>query len=77
MQRVARFLLWFGLALLIVSTVSCGVGCLTAVGDAFEGTDGAGADITGVSIILLVVSITMIVGGALLKAFAPKSREEK
>ena len=31
MQRIARFLLWGGLALLLIGATACGVGCIGAI----------------------------------------------
>ena len=76
MQRAARFFLWFGLALLIFSTASCGVGCLATVGEAVEGGESnVGGGIILAGTLALILSVLMLITGALLKAFSGSSRE--
>lgn len=85
MQRIARFLLWGGLALLILGIGSCGVGCVAGLGAVVEGIEGSEADaaalgdtMAGASIfgiIAIVISLAMVLMGAILKAVSPKSRE--
>ena len=76
-QRVARFLLWGGLAILIISFTSCGVGCVAGLGtvagdpDAEEVMTGAVA----FGVFGLVISIGMLTVGSILKAIAPNPRE--
>ena len=71
MRGLARFLLWGGLALLIISILGIGVGCLGGIGGALEGDSGAaetGGSIAGYSIILFFLSLMMLAAGAIIKA---------
>ncbi len=77
MQRLARFLLWGGLAVLIISLTSCGVGCVAGLGTVAGDPDAEGV-MTGAmttGMVGLVISIPMLLVGSILKAIAPKSRE--
>ena len=78
MQRVARFLLWGGLAMFLMGALSCGVGCFGAVdstlGDNPESEELAGA--AGIGVLLLIVSILMVIVGAVLRAIAGSPHEE-
>ena len=77
MQRVARFLLWGGLAILIISFTSCGVGFVAVLGavagdpDAEEVTTGA----MTFEVFGFAISIGMLIVGSILKAISPKPRE--
>lgn len=78
MQRAARLLLWVGLAIFIVGVMGCGAGCVGGLGGALEGDTSAaesGGTVAAWSIMLMGLSLFMIIVGALLKAFAPKSTE--
>ena len=79
MQRAARFLLWFGLALVLISIVSCGAGCVAGVGSVVgDNPEGAAEGAAGAALISMLtgtVGLLMIIVGAILRAFAPKSRE--
>ena len=77
MQRTARFLLWGGFAVLVMSVASCGVGCVAGVATLADepGADNVLAGAAGVSLLLGIVSIIMLFVGAILKALSPKSRE--
>ena len=77
MQRVARFLLWGGLAILIISFTSCGVGCVAGIGTVAGDSD-AEEVMTGAiafGVVGFVISIGMLIVGSILKAIAPKPRE--
>ena len=78
MQRVARLLLWGGLAVLVLSIPVCIVGFAGGVGAGMEGDGGAaetGGTVAGLAILAFVGSLILIGAGALLKAFAPRDRE--
>ena len=75
MQRAARFLLWGGLALLVLSMASCGAGCVISISSAVEGEEATGGGFLAFGTVSLFASIVMIIIGAVLKAVAPKSRE--
>ena len=79
MQRTARFLLWGGFAVLVMSVASCGVGCVAGVATLADepGADNVLAGAAGVSLLLGIVSIIMLFVGAILKALSPKSRERE
>ena len=77
MQRAARFLLWGGLALLILSMASCGIGCVSIFGSAKEGTDATGGGPIALGMFSLLISTVMLIVGALLKALAPTSSEDR
>ncbi|MDE2844678.1 MAG: hypothetical protein OXN21_15060 [Chloroflexota bacterium] len=76
-QRIARFLLWGGLAVFMFSVASCGVGCVGAADYAFnnneESEELAGAMAIGV--LLFIISIVMVFVGAIIKAVARRSTE--
>ncbi len=78
MQRAARFLLWGGLALLILSLGSCGAACAASVGTAAGEKTAAlalgGAALT--SILSLALGLAMVFCGAILKAVSKVSGED-
>ena len=69
LQRVARFLLWGGLALFIVSIFSCLVG----FGEAVE--SGEGEKAASVGVWMFIVSLLMVLVGAILKAVSSRAGE--
>ena len=76
-QRVARFLLWGGLAVLIISFTSCGVGCVAGLGTV-AGDPDAEEVMTGAltfGVFGSAISIGMLIVGSVLKAISPKPRE--
>ena len=77
MQRAARFLLWGGLALLVLGMASCGAGCVLLISSAVEGEEATGEGFLTFGTVSLYASIGMIIIGAVLKAVAPKSRERR
>ncbi len=77
-QRVTRFLLWGGLALFIVGTSACTVGCLGAASSAFLGNPEGESLATGgiqSGFLMVTISLLMIVVGAILKATARDEKE--
>ena len=83
MQRWARFLLWGGLAITLLSLGACGVGCLAGVAAVGEGIESEGGEeaasfagrSAAVSFLAFIIGIIMLIIGAVLKAFAPKPTE--
>lgn len=71
MDKAPRILLWGGLALLILSVATCGIGLLGGIASGLEGEAEAaetGGSIAGISLIFFGISILMIIAGAFLKA---------
>ena len=76
-QRIARFLLWGGLAVLVIGLASCGVGCIGAFASAF-GTNPEAEELTGgigFGTVMLMISVAMIVVGAIIRAIAKTPNE--
>ena len=78
MQRTARFLLWGGLALFLVGAAACGVGCVGALDSAFNNNPESESLAGGIAagLWMLVISLAMLISGAILKAVARSSRED-
>ena len=79
MQRVARFMLWGGLATLLCGLGGCGISCVGGLGAAFAGdqeaTSTAGS-LFALSFLGMVLGLLSIIVGAILKAIAPKPGED-
>ena len=77
-QRAARFLLWGGLAVFLAGVLSCGVGCLGAADSSLnnnpESEQLVGA--VGVGMWLTIISILMVMSGAILKAVSGGGEKE-
>ncbi len=77
MQRTARFLLWGGLAVILIGMTGCGVGCIAGVDAVLgnsESEDFAGGAIA-YSVLGLGLGLVMVIIGAILKAVSPESKE--
>ena len=79
MQRAARFLLWGGLAILIISILSCGAGCVANIGTIAGDQDAENVLIGAVSVSMItgIIGLLMLFTGAILKAVAGSSREDE
>ena len=77
-QRVARFLLWGGLAAFLVGTASCGVGCLGAMDSAFNNNPDSESLTGGITFgaAVVAISLLMVIVGAMIKAVSKTPREE-
>ncbi len=71
MQRIARFLLWFGLSLFCLGLIGMWVSCASAVMDMEPKRNTGGA----ISTLLILVSLLVIAGGAFLKAITSYGSE--
>ena len=78
MQRIARFLLWGGVALFLMSVAACGVGCIGAADSILNNNPESESLEAGIAVgwVMFVISLAMLISGAILKAIARRSRED-
>lgn len=74
MQRLARFFLWMGLALLSVGLLGMMLSCGSQIAELDTGNAETNAG-SAVSLFLIIVSLLFIAVGAVLKAVASEGRE--
>ena len=78
-RRVTRFLLWGGLALFIVGTSACTVGCLGAASSAFSGNPEGESLATGgilSGFLMVTISLLMIAEQRFRRLKAPELIED-
>ena len=78
MQRIARFLLWGGLALLLIGATACGVGCIGAIYSTLNNNPYAESLVAFIEVgsWMVFISLSMLISGAILKAIARTSHED-
>ena len=78
MQRIARFLLWGGLALFLIGATACGVGCIGAIDSTLNNNPEAESLVAGIAVgsWMVFISLAMLISGAILKAIARTSQED-
>ena len=78
MQRIARFLLWGGLALFLIAATACGVGCIGAVDSTLNNNPETESLVAGIAVgsWMVFISLALLISGAILKAIARTSHED-